>query len=110
MSFTGRTAMVIATLTALAACNPQEAATDITRQAARAVIVPVLAVHMPSPLAQAGADCIITYATLDDLRALAVDYGNTPGTSTINTVTRLIAKPQVLTCFAQGAIPVIASM
>lgn len=110
MSFTGRTAMVIATLTALAACNPQEAATDITRQAARAVIVPVLATHMPSPLAQAGADCIIASATLDDLRALAVDYGNAPGTSTINTVTRLIAKPQVLTCFAQGAIPVIASM
>ena len=110
MSLTGRTGRVLIALTALAACNPQETATDITRQAARAVIVPVLAAHMPSPVAEAGADCIIQYATLDDLRALAVDFGNSAGTSTITNVTRLIAKPQVLNCFAQGAIPVIASL
>ena len=110
MSMTGRLGMVLTALTVMAACNPQETAQDITRQAARSVIVPVLASQMPSPLAEAGADCIIQYATLDDLRGLAVDFGNSAGTSTVQNVTRLIAKPQVLTCFAQGAIPVIASL
>lgn len=90
---------------ALAGCNPQETADQLIRETARQVIVPVLAQTMPAPLAEAGAECIISAATPEDLRSIAADIGNSAGTSTVANIATLAARPQALRCLAAAAIP-----
>ncbi len=89
----------------LAACDPAETADQLIRQTARSVIVPVLAETMPAPLAEAGADCIISAASSDELRGLAADFGNAAGTSTIANIAALAARPSVVNCFVTRSIP-----
>lgn len=99
--------LVCAALTLLAGCNPQDAADQILRRTARAVIVPVLASEMPSPVAEKAADCIIASASSDELRAIAADIGNSAGSSTVANIRTLALRPDTVTCFVQGAIPLV---
>lgn len=96
--------VLIAGLT-LSACDPAETTDQLIRETARSVIVPVLAETMPAPQAEAGADCIISAATPDELRALAADFGNAAGTSTIANIAALATRPQAVNCLVARSIP-----
>ncbi len=89
----------------VAACDPVETADQLIRETARSVIVPVLAETMPMPQAAAGADCIISAATPDELRSLAADIGNAAGTRTVANIAALATRPQVVNCFVTKSVP-----
>jgi hypothetical protein len=91
----------------VSACNPQEAADQIMRKTARAVIVPVLSQEMPTPVAQRAANCIIDYAEPAELRAVAADIGNSAGSQTIENIRNLALRPQSVACFIQNSVPLV---
>ncbi len=99
--------LALIALPLLAACNPQDAADQIMRKTARAVIVPVLSAEMPAPVAEKAADCIIASASPEELRAIAADIGNSAGSSTVANIRTLALRPDTITCFVQGAIPLV---
>ena len=101
----GRVGLVLTLGIALAGCNPQETADQLIRETARSVIVPVLAQTMPAPLAETGAECIISAATAAELRSIAADIGNSAGTSTLANIAALAARPSALRCLRAAEIP-----
>jgi DNA-binding LytR/AlgR family response regulator len=104
-----RILLAIASIAALAACNPMELANQATKRAAKAVIVPVLAQNLPAPIAERAADCIIDAADPAELRALAADIGVSAGTQTVANISALALRPAAAQCMANATIPVLLS-
>lgn len=93
-----RTAMVVLTGAALAACSPQTLTDGVTDRAARAVVVPVLQNYMTAPQAEAAAGCVLANADSAEKRALARDVGVRAGTLTVQNVTNIIRRPATGAC------------
>ncbi len=95
-------------LVSLAACSPAEIATDVTRKAARTVVLPVVTATTPAPANELATDCIIANATNAELNDLARDIGNRAGTLTEQNVRAILAKPTTQACIAgKGLAPVV---
>lgn len=95
-----RGVIAAAGLAALAACDPAAMVEDVTAQAARSVVVNVLAVQYPRPQAETAADCVLGTATPAEVQSLARDVGTRPGTLTEATVRTAAARPAAAACLA----------
>lgn len=99
--------MVLLGMAALAACSPAEIATDVTRKAARTVVMPVVTATTPAPANELATDCILANATNAELNDLARDVGNRAGTLTEQNIRTILAKPGTQACIAgKGLAPV----
>jgi hypothetical protein len=94
-------------LLTLAACSPQQVADDITRQAAEAVILPVVGEVMPAAQAQGAATCILQNATIEETRMLARDVGVEAGTATVDNILAIASRPGTLACFRSIGAPIL---
>jgi HAMP domain-containing protein len=91
----------------LAACSPAEIATDVTRRAARTVVLPVITATTPAPANELATDCVMANATNAELNDLARDVGNRAGTLTEQNIRMILAKPSTQACIAgKGLAPV----
>ncbi len=91
----------------LAACSPAQIATDVTRKAARTVVLPVVSSTTPAPANELATDCILANATNAELNDLARDVGNRAGTLTEQNIRMILAKPATQACIAgKGLAPV----
>jgi hypothetical protein len=98
-----------AALIVLSACSPQDVADTVTRQAAETVITPILDDYMPAPQAKGATVCILDNATPAELQGLARDVAVLAGTTTVQTVLAIAARPATQACLASvGAPPVVA--
>ncbi len=100
--------IVLLGLAAFAACSPAEIATDVTRKAARTVVLPVVTATTPAPANELATDCILANATNAELNDLARDVGNRAGTLTEQNIRMILAKPATQACIAgKGLAPVV---
>lgn len=94
----------------LAACSPPEGfATDISREAARQTVRPILAERFPGVPLEPATDCVIDNAEASELFTLtkAAAIGVTPETT--GTVTDILSRPETLQCLASDGLPVLLS-
>ena len=92
-------------LLALAACSPQQAADAVMRRTAETVVTPVLDDYMTGPQAMAATPCVLDAATSDELVLLSRDVAVMPGTSTVQTVLTIAARPAAQSCLAATGTP-----
>lgn len=88
----------------LIACTPAQQ-DELTRDAARRAIRPVLAQNFPGIPLEPATDCIINNATSRELLSLAADAVTGPTANTVEIVSRVVSRPKTLTCFAETGIP-----
>ncbi len=98
---------LIALTCVLAACSPARLAESVTRQAAETVVTPVLDDYMTGPQAQGATACILDNAAPEEIRALARDVATVAGTTTVQSVLTIAARPATLGCFASVGAPVL---
>lgn len=85
---------------ALSACDMVEtAAVDTGREAAKAVVAPVVAQTVPGPAGEVLTNCIIDNASGPELLALA-GQGATPENITL--VSNILARPETVACATSG--------
>lgn len=88
-------AIMTAALT-LSACDIVEtAAVDTGREAAKAVVAPIIAETVPGPAGAVLTDCIIDNASGSELLALA---GQGASPESITLVSDILARPETVTC------------
>ena len=92
-------------LTLLAACSPQQVAEDVTRAAAKSVILPVVAQRLPETQAEQVTACVLDNATGAELQILARDIGTRAGTRTVGIVADVLRRPQTVQCVAGLGLP-----
>lgn len=91
---------------ALAACSPA-AQEQLTRDAARQAIRPVLAERFPGVPLELATDCVIDNATQSELFALAADAVTGPTASTVEIVSDVVSRPETIQCLATEGLPVL---
>lgn len=88
---------------ALSACSAlpmlETAAVDTGREAAKAVVAPIVAETIPGPAGVVLTNCIIDNATGDELLQLAAQ-GGTP--ENITMVSNILARPETVACATSG--------
>ena len=99
-----RTLLPLAVL-ALAACDPQAMADNTTRRDAADVVEAVVIREMPAAPAKAATECILQAASIEEVRALAADYGVEAGTLTKENIRNLAMRPAAQACFAASGVP-----
>jgi hypothetical protein len=90
---------------ALTACNPMDLVGNASENAARGVVLPVLAQDLPAPVAEKGTDCIMAATSRAEQLILARDLGVSPGPQTISNIRNIAARADVLACFAAQSVP-----
>lgn len=91
---------------ALAACTPQMQ-DELTRDAARTAIRPVLEQRFPGVPLEPASDCVIDNATSVELLSLASDAVTGPTASTVQVVGNIAARPETIQCFVNEGLPVL---
>ena len=94
-----RTALLGGTI-ALAACTPAQQ-DELTRDAARTAIRPVLEQNFPGVPLEPATDCVIDNASSAELLSLAADAVTGPTANTVEIVGRIVARPDTITCLAE---------
>ena len=89
----------------LAACSPDVLATDVTRRAAKTVVLPVLRDAAPPPADTLATECILNNATNAELNVLARNVGNSAGTLTVQTIRTIAERPATRDCIAGKGLP-----
>lgn len=95
----------LALLLILAACSPTDVADKIGRRAAESVVLPIVSQYLPGPQAQGVTRCIIDNASANEIQTLARDIAVQAGSSTVQTVLGIAARPETLTCIAKAGLP-----
>lgn len=90
----------------LAACSPQMQ-DELTRDAARTAIRPVLEQRFPGVPLEPASDCVIDNATSRELLSLAADAVTGPTANTVEIVSDILARPETLRCLASEGLPVL---
>ena len=96
---------VLASILVLAACDPQQVADQAGRRVASTVVLPVVQLDMPTPMARRATDCIVRNATADEVQALARDVAVVAGSSTKATIRTIALRPETAACFAASGVP-----
>jgi hypothetical protein len=91
-------------LVAVMGCTP-EARDDVTRDAAKRAVRPVIADKFPGVPVEPAVDCIIDNAQSRELLALAADAITGPTASTAENVGIIASRPETLTCLATKGLP-----
>lgn len=90
----------------LAACTPA-AQEQLTRDAARQAIRPVLVARFPGIPLESAADCIIDNASQNELFALASDSVTGATASTAEIVSNIVSRPPTIQCLATEGLPAL---
>lgn len=90
----------------LAGCSVQQQ-DQLTRDAARSAITPVLAARVPGVPIEPALTCVMNAASAVQIRALALDSVAGPTESTMQIVTDIVSKPETSTCLAAKGLPVL---
>lgn len=98
----------VVVLLGIAACSPQQLADEVTRTAAKSVVLPVVQQRLPGPQAEAVAVCVIDNASSGELVSLARDVGTRAGTTTVQTIAGVLQRPDTLQCVLRAGIPGLA--
>ena len=93
---------------ALAACTPQMQ-DELTRDAARTAVRPVLESRFPGVPLEPATDCVIDNATSRELLALAADAVTGPTANTAEIVSDIVSRPATIECLAREGLPAILS-
>ena len=101
----GKVAWGGAAVMLLAACDPAQVADQAGRRIASSVVLPVVQIDLPTPLAQAATTCIVQNATAAEVQALARDVAVVAGSSTKATIRAIALRPEAAACFAQNGVP-----
>ena len=96
----------LALILALAACTPA-AQEQLTRDAAKSAIRPVIAERFPGVPLEPATDCIIDNATQNELLALASDAVTGATASTAEIVSDIVSRPPTIQCLATEGLPVL---
>ncbi|MDR7123767.1 hypothetical protein [Pseudotabrizicola sp. 4114] len=97
--------MAVCGVMLLAACDPQQVADQAGRRIAATVVLPVVQLDMPTPLARQATDCILRNATAAEVQALARDVAVVAGSSTKATIRGIALRPETSACFAANGVP-----
>lgn len=89
-----------------AACTP-EAQDELTRDAARTAVRPVLEKRFPGVPLEPATDCIIDNATSRELLSLAADAVTGPTANTVEVVSDIASRPDTIRCLATEGLPVL---
>lgn len=87
----------------LAACTP-DVRDDLTRNAARTAIRPVVAQKLPGVPLDPAIDCVINNADSRELLSLAADSITGPTASTAEIVGSIVSRPETLRCLATDGV------
>ncbi len=90
----------------LGACT-QTARDELTRDAARAAITPVVVERFPGLPVDSTLDCIIDNAQSSELLALAADTVTGPTASTVEIVSNIATRPETVRCLAVDGLPAL---
>lgn len=101
-----RLGLGLMTALVLAACTPEQQ-DELTRDAARTAIRPVLADRFPGVPLEPATDCVIDNATSKELLSLAADSVTGPTANTVEIVTDILSRPATLQCLATEGLPVL---
>lgn len=100
-----RAATLLICLPFIAACDPQAVADKTTRRMAGDVVEAVVLRDMPAAPAKAATECILQAASVEEVRAIAADYGVEAGTLTKENIRNLALRPAAQSCFAASGVP-----
>ncbi len=84
----------------LAACTPAQQ-DELTRDAARTAIRPVLEENFPGVPLEPATDCVIDNASSSELLSLAADAVTGPTANTVEIVGRIVSRPETIKCLAE---------
>lgn len=101
--------MAIAALSvtlSISACT-QTVRDDLTRDAARAAITPIVVQRFPGIPVESALDCIINNADSRELLSLAADTVTGPTASTVQIVGNITSRPETLRCLATDGLPAL---
>lgn len=98
----------LAIMLSLAACTPG-AQEELTRDAARTAIRPVLEQRFPGVPLEPASDCIIDNASQGELLSLAADAVTGATANTVEIVSDVISRPATIQCLATSGLPVLLS-
>lgn len=90
----------------LLACTPAQQ-DEITRDAAKTAIRPVLEDRLPGIPVEPATDCIIDNATSRELLALAADAVTGPTANTVEIVSDIASRPDTIRCLATEGLPTL---
>ena len=90
----------------LAACTPQMQ-DELTRDAARTAIRPVLEQRFPGIPLEPATDCVIDNASSSELLALAADAVTGPTANTVEIVSDVVSRPATIECLAREGLPAL---
>ena len=93
----------------LAACTPTQQ-DELTRDAAKSVVRPVLRDKLPGVPVEPATDCIIDNATSRELLALAADAVTGPTASTVEIVTNIASRPDTVRCLLAEGLPALLTL
>jgi hypothetical protein len=93
----------------LAACTPTQQ-DELTRDAAKSVVRPVLRDKLPGVPVEPATDCIIDNATSRELLALAADAVTGPTASTVEIVTNIASRPDTVRCLLNEGLPALLTL
>ncbi len=88
------------------ACTPAQQ-DELTRDAARTAIRPVLQERFPGIPVEPASDCVINNASSGELLSLAADAITGPTANTVEIVSDIVARPETLRCLAKSGLPAI---
>jgi len=91
------------------ACTPLQQ-DNLTRDAARRVIKPVIAERFPGVPLEPATDCVIDNATSSELLTLAADAVTGPTASTVEMVTVIATRPATIECLAREGLPALLTL
>lgn len=89
----------------LVACNPQDAADAITRQAAASVATPLVENFMPPAQAAGVVSCLLDAATPAEIRSLAQHVGTTGSTVPLRLLVTVGTRPEAVQCLIASNLP-----
>lgn len=88
------------------ACTPAQQ-DELTRDAARTAVRPVLEQNFPGVPLEPATDCVIDNATRGELLSLAADAVTGPTANTFEIVSDVVSRPETIRCLAESGLPAI---
>lgn len=99
-----RAAIFPVAILCLSACT-QDARDNVARDAARSAVRPVLAEQFPGIPLEPSVNCVIDNANSREILALAADAVTGPTASTAEIVSRILTRPETISCLATHGLP-----
>ncbi|MCG6884482.1 MAG: hypothetical protein LJE62_12080 [Silicimonas sp.] len=100
---------LLALILVLAACTPMQQ-DNLTRDAAKSVVRPVLREKLPGIPVEPATDCIIDNASSGELLSLAADAVTGPTANTVEIVTDIASRPDTIRCLAAEGLPALLTL